>query len=203
MRNIYHQKINKKAFLYPDQWKKFYDSVKEKQQPYFKIAINTGGRINEIRNLKVKDIDFERKSLTFYVTKVRAKLKETRPTPRTIPISTEFRDWLQRYVRKYKLKLNDTFNIPSTVGIDKFIKKRCALLEFKDPEDYSSHNFRKTHGNWLKAMGVDGIEIAGRLGHDADTMLKHYVSPSLFNQNDLALIKQELGDLYIDIRRER
>ena len=61
--------------------------------------------------------------------------------------------------------------------------------------DFSSHNIRKTHGNWLKVLKVDGLEIASRLGHDPATMLKHYVSPNLFNEQDKELIKEILGDL--------
>ena len=54
MKDDYKLKINPKAFFRPQDWIKFCNALKEKSMPYFKIAINTGGRINEIRNLKVK-----------------------------------------------------------------------------------------------------------------------------------------------------
>lgn len=200
MREKYRLKINKKAFLFPDQWRKFYDSLKEKQQPYFKIAINTGARINEIRHLQVQHIDFkdfERKNLIFYTTKIRAKKKETRPEPRPIPISTEFREWLARWIRKHKLSKTSTFNIPSTVAIAKILHKNLAKVGVENWQDFSSHNIRKTHGNWLKAIGIDGTEIATRLGHDMNTLLKAYVSPNIFSESDKILIRRELGDLYL------
>jgi len=196
MRDKYKLKIDKKVFFYPDQWNKFYNNLKEKQQPYFKIAINTGARINEIRNLKVGDINFERLTLTFFITKIRAKLKETRSTPRTIKISPEFAQWLQRWIRKYSLNKGDTFNIKSTPAIDKTLKLGLKKIGIENWYDFSSHNIRKTHGNWLKALKVDGIEIATRLGHDMNTMLKHYVSADLFSEGDRALIKEILGSLY-------
>lgn len=195
MREKYRLKVDRKVFLYPNEWITFYKTLKEKQLPYFKIAINTGARINEIRNLKVEHINFDRQSLTFYITKIRAKLKERRPEPRTIKISTEFSNWLKRWIRKFKLGKEDSFNIPSTPAISKTIKNHLRKMGIENYKDFSSHNIRKTHGNWLKALGIDGIEIASRLGHDVNTMLRHYVSPDLFSEKDKELIKEILGDL--------
>lgn len=195
MREKYYLKRNKKVFFRPRDWIKFYDSLSEKQQPYFKFAINTGGRINEIRNVRVKDIDFENKSVTFYVTKIKSRLGEKRPVPREIKISSEFAIWLERWIRKNDMKKWETFKIPSTVAIHKILKSKLKDINVKDWQDFSSHNVRKTHGNWLKALGVDGTEIALRLGHDMNTMLSHYVSPDLFSDDEKVLIKQILGDL--------
>ena len=195
MTREYTLKVNQKRFFYPDEWNLFYQQLSEKQKPYFKIAINTGARINEVRNLRIQDIDFKKNTITFYVTKIRSKLKEKRPVPRTISISSEFSRWLYAWGRKNRLKMNDTFGIPSTVAVDKAMKTKLERLKFKDWRDFSSHNIRKTHGNWLKAMRIDGVEIAARLGHDINTMIKHYVSPDVFTEGDRALICRELGDL--------
>lgn len=203
MREKYRLKTDTKAFLYPDQWIKFYNSLNEKQQPYFKIAINTGGRINEIRKLEVRHINFEKHQLTFYNTKIRAKRKEKRPNPRTIPINSECSQWLQRWGRKFKLTKTSTFNIPSTVAINKVIKNKLKEIGIENYKDFSSHNIRKTHGNWLKTLGVKGEEITTRLGHDHNTLIKSYVSPDLFNEKDRILIRQELGDLYADLLKKQ
>ena len=195
MREKYHRKENKKRFFYPEEWQKFYELLKEEQQPYFKIARNTGGRINEIRNVKAEDIDFERKTLTFKVTKVRAKKKERKPTPRTIPISSELSDWLERWIRKYKLKPNDKFSIPSTTAIKNILNNKLQEIGVKDWEEFSSHNVRKTFGTWLLALGVDGVAVAVHMGHDVNTMVNSYVSPNVFTEKDRILMKNELGDL--------
>lgn len=209
MRDKYKLKENKKAFLYPAQWRKFYDSLKEKQQPYFKIAINTGGRVNEILNVCPKDINEERKQLIFRVTKIKAKKHERRPNPRTIAISDELCQWLKRWRIKNNLQMNEPFVNVTKVAIDKSLKQNLKKIGVENWYDYSSHNIRKTHGNWLKAIGVDGVEIASRLGHDMNTMVGHYVSSNLFNEADKVLIKQELGSLcevvlprqqYIEVR---
>jgi len=204
MREKYHLKEDKKAFFYPRQWLLFYNSLKDKSKPYFMIAINTGGRINEIRNLKVRDIDFNNKTLKFRVTKIKAKKGQTRPEPRIIKISTEFSNWLKRWIKACKLKDDDTFNIPSTAAINKLIvtklKKLDIIRDFKNT-DFSSHNIRKTHGTWLNAIGVPALEIALRMGHDIETLRSSYASPSLFDETDLQEIKNILGDLYINLRK--
>ena len=201
MRDKYHIKQNKKAFLYPDEWKKFYYKLSHKQQSYFKIAINTGGRINEILHLTSNDLNRERNQLTFRITKVKAKKKQTRPEPRTILISSEFSAWLNRYIKSSKVKQNELIVKIGKSAIHKIIKEKLKEIRDKDYDDFSSHNLRKTHGNWLLAIGVPGQEVALRLGHDMNTLLGHYASPTLFNTEDKIRIVDEIGDLYKDLRR--
>lgn len=197
MRDNYRLKINRNVFFKPELWNKFYKSLKEKQQPYFKIAIQTGGRIDEIRGLQVQHLCLDQNppTLIFYNTKIRAKLKETRPTPREIKISTELSHWLRRWIRKFKLKKEDTFFNSSTPAINKAIKTKLKKLGVTNYLDYSSHNIRKTHGNFLMSLNWNGIQICKRLGHDYDTLLKAYVSPDIFSEQDKEIMKEILGDL--------
>jgi integrase len=206
MREKYHIKENSKTFLYPQQFKDFYLLLTDKQKAYFKIVINTGARINEILNVTPKDIVIERNILIFRVTKCRKADGEKRAEPRMISISSEFKEWLLRYIKTSQIKVNEPIVKFSKTGIQKIIKEKLLLLSNKHKDiifnDYSSHNFRKTHGNWLRCIGIPDSEICLRLGHNQKTMMKHYVSPNLFNQMDVALILDELGDLYKNIRRE-
>ncbi len=203
MRDKYHIKQDKKAFLYPKQFKEFYNKLTEHQQVYFKIVINTGARINEILNLTPNDISLDRNQLTFLITKVRHMKKETRPEPRTIQVSAEFKSWIDRYIKRNNLKKDEKIVKMSAPGIHLLIKRKLKDISLGNYsyKDFSSHNFRKTHGNWLKAIGIPGEEIASRLGHDMNTMLRHYVSPTLFNVEDRILIVDELGDLYSNLRK--
>ena len=61
---------------------------------------------------------------------------------------------------------------------------------------FRSHNIRKTHGMWLKALEVQMNEICSRLGHDYNTYQKHYGSPNVFERKDKLLILNILGDVY-------
>ena len=60
---------------------------------------------------------------------------------------------------------------------------------------FSTHNIRKTHGNWLKALGKDALEICTRLGHDYNTFIKSYGSPDIYSFKDKGNMRMILGDL--------
>ncbi|GAG27503.1 unnamed protein product, partial [marine sediment metagenome] len=55
---IFTLKEDKNRFFFPDEYMKFFDKLKERQKHTVKCIINTGARINEIRNVKVEDTDF-------------------------------------------------------------------------------------------------------------------------------------------------
>ncbi len=75
------------------------------------------------------------------------------------------------------------------------VKEYCKKSGIKDWKNFSAHNFRKTHGNYLKALGMDGMEICQRLGHDMNTFLSSYGSPDIFSKEDKEKIKQIVGDV--------
>jgi integrase len=198
VRDKYYLKENKKAFLKPKIWQNFFNSLDFNQQSYFMMVINTGGRINEICHVCWKDINVEEKTLTFRITKVKARLHQKRPEPRTIAISDNLINWLKDFKEKNNLSDRDYFVIYTQSCLFKLMKKKLKEINIENWKDFSSHNLRKTHGNWLKAIGVDGTEIASRLGHDANTMLKHYVSANIFTDEDIVGIYQILGRDLID-----
>jgi len=75
--------------------------------------------------------------------------------------------------------------------------KKAGLNEW----EFSLHNIRKTTGMWLKTVqrrgsDLDVSEICMRLGHDHNTFLKHYGSPSIFTDQQRDKIVEILGDMY-------
>lgn len=192
----FHVKENKSLFFYPQEWLKILDRAKPKQLINLQMQINTGARINEAKNIEVRDIDLERRNLILRVTKVRSRKKETKPTPRIIPISSKFAKFLKKQTRDMKLGEGNTFPMLSVAAYNTAIKKLAKDIGRKDYQDFSSHNIRKTFENWLIALGVDGFAVAKHLGHDAKTALTSYISPDIFRYEDKVLIRQILGDLY-------
>jgi integrase len=192
----YSIRSNRDRFFYPNEWMRFFDNLKDSQKLTFDVLVNTGARINEALHIKVEDLDFQRNSIILRVTKVKAVKGEKNPRPRTIGISNQFARRLRIYIKANKLSNDDYLGVLSNDAANRAMKNALVKAGIKDYYMFSVHNVRKTHGNWLKALGIDGAEICLRLGHDYNTFLKNYGSPDIFNYKDLQDIRLILGDLY-------
>lgn len=193
----YSVRSNRDRFFYPKEWFKFYDALKEgRQKTTFRCLINTGARINEIRNVKVTDIDFDNRRMILRVTKVKARKGEKNPRPRIIPMSTEFTKWLRLYVIKNKLEPNDFLDLLSTPAANICMKKVLDRVGIKDGYMLSIHNVRKTFENWLMALDVDGLKITAHLGHSMAVAAGHYISADVFSFEERKEIRMIIGDLY-------
>ena len=177
----YSIRSNRDRFFFPDEWMKFIDNSKSKQKFTFSFLINTGARINEARNVKVSDIDLDRKRIVIKNTKVKAKKKEKNPRPRIIPISSQFSKYLKKYIRDNKLGSEDYLGILSTPAANIGMKKALQNAGIKDWQMFSIHNIRKSLEIWLMALSVDGLTITAHVGHSMQTAAGHYVSPAVFS----------------------
>lgn len=192
----YSIRDNRDRFFFPDEWMRFIDASKKKQQFTFNLLINTGARINEARNIKVQDIDIERKRIVLRITKVKAKKKEKAPRPRIIPISSQFAKYLKKYISDNNLTSESFLGVLSTPAGNIAMKKALALSGIKDPESFSIHNIRKTLETWLMALGVDGLSITAHIGHSMQTAVSHYVSADVFSWEEKNKMRDIIGDLY-------
>ena len=192
----YTVRSNRDRFFFPDEWGKFFDKAKKRQKFTFKFLINTGARINEARNVKVSDIDLERKRIVLRVTKVKAKKKEKSPRPRIIPISTQFAKYLKRYIREAKLSHDDYLGILSTPAANIGMKKALKIAGIKDYYMFSIHNIRKTLETWFVALEIDGLKITAHIGHSMQTAASHYISADVFSWEEKSKMREIIGDLY-------
>ncbi len=189
-------------FFFPDEWKAFLkliDKPKFKNKLLYELQLNTGGRFDELLHVRPVDFDFERNNLRFWKTKTKAKKGEKVGTPRTISLSSEFSKKMKRFCKDKKPD-EYLFNI-SQAGYNQLLKRKLEELGIKDWTNFSSHNIRKTHGMYLKALGIGIAEICPRLGHDYNTYIKHYGSADVFSEKDMRAIRELLGDLYFRNRR--
>lgn len=200
-------------YFFPDEWKSFMKQIKEDKQFIFEVLINTGARIEEALCIKVGNIRWDRNYLTLYITKIKAKKGETKPVPRDVVFSSEFSRKLKKFINENKLSEKDYLFLDNTktyptrkdlkketkskaVAVSQMMKRALISSGIKDYWNFSLHNIRKTHGMYLKALDVKFEEICKRLGHDANTYLKHYGSADIFNRQDKQEMIKILGDVY-------
>jgi integrase len=194
---LYSVRNNRDRFFYPHEWMNFYDvGLRDNQKMTFDFLINTGARINEAINVKVEDIDIPNKRLILRVTKIKAAKKEKTSRPRPISISSQFARKLNKYIKDKKLQGSDYLGLLTASAANTAMKNALQRANIKDWYMFSLHNIRKTHGNWLKSLGIEIGEICSRLGHDHNTFLKSYVSSDIFTYKDKQDMRLVIGDLY-------
>jgi len=195
----YSVRTDRRRFFYPDEWKKFLKLLRESKIPLLNFMFNTGCRIDEALHIRPCDFDFERNNVRLWKTKTKAKKGETHGKPRTISLSSKFTKRMKSYCNNF----NDENYIfkGSIQSTNQLMKRILSKAGIKDWYNFSSHNIRKTHGMYLKALGIDVGEICTRLGHDYDTYISHYGSADVFSEKDMRLIRELIDDLYSRQRR--
>jgi integrase len=196
----YTVRYHRTRVFFPHEWMAFFDKLPSSRGKItFHCLINTGARINEMRHVKFSDVDFKNKRMVLRVTKVRAREGEKHPIPRIIPISTEFRRYLENLREERKLSYDDYIPILSTPAANIEMKKALQEAGIKDWQMFSVHNVRKTFETWLIALGVPLATIVTHQGHKTTTAIKEYISPGAFSYEEKRKIRAIIGDLYKDI----
>lgn len=199
----YTVRSDRLRYFKPSEWVQFMEAVNPKKRMLFETLLQTGGRIQEVLNIKPKDFIFEEKTIRLRVTKVKARKNETKlfgGKQRSFSVSTQYIKKAKRYIKENKISEDALLFPMSKQAVSQMFKRalrRAGLNEW----EFSLHNIRKTSGMWLKTVQSRGIdldvsEICMRLGHDYDTFLKHYGSPSIFTDQQRDHIIDLLGDIY-------
>lgn len=181
-------KHNKKRFFYPDEFEKVLDNLNKNGKFTARFMINTGCRINEARGFIIDPVfDNQRKNITLLHTKVRSRLGEIRPDPRTIPVSNSFFNQLKQDLPKHRILSTNAFNIQ--------LRKSCQEVGIKNYEEFSSHNIRKTFATWLLSLGVDGFKLSQHLGHTPNELARDYATNDVFNSKDKQIMRSIVKNL--------
>ena len=191
----YSVRTSRKRYFFPHEWYGFWNALEtDGQRLTADMLINTGARINEAYNVLVGDIDWEKKTMTLRITKIKASKGEDKSEPRTIKLSSAFIERLKIYCKGKNP--TDKIGMMSKPYTRQMIKRFCKKSGIKDEFNFSPHNFRKTAGNFLKALNVNPLEICSRLGHDQNTFLKAYGSSDVFSKEERLEIRKIVGDIY-------
>ncbi|MBI4972441.1 MAG: site-specific integrase [Candidatus Omnitrophica bacterium] len=131
------------------------------------LALNTGMRQGEILNLKWKDVDFFRKTLTV----VKTKNKEVKTIPMT---DTTFKVLFE----KSKVITMSGYIFATTndtpIRARNLMREWYKVLNKAGIEDFRFHDLRHTAGTRLAQAGVDIYTISKILGHrDIRTTMRY------------------------------
>lgn len=190
--------------FFPDEWLMFISAVKPKNKFIFETLLATGARIDECLNIRVKDFSFDRNYIKLFVTKSKATKGEKKlfgGQQRSFVVSSQYIKKAKEYIKERNLNEDDYLFKVKMASVEDLLKRKLQLIGISDWYNFSLHNIRKTHGMWLKTLipysrEITEGEICLRLGHDFNTFLKHYGSPSVFTEKDKAMMIKILGDIY-------
>ncbi len=177
----------KKRFFFPGDFEKMLDHLNKNQRYSTMIMINTGRRIEECRGIKKRNLDSERNNIVIEHVKVRAKLGERFPEPRIIAVSSKFMNWLKNNIDSHRFLSTNALNIG--------LKEASKKAGIDKPDQFSSHNIRKTFASWMLALGVDGFKLAQHLGHTPKELADDYATNDVFSHKDKMIMRSILGNL--------
>lgn len=216
----YSIRADRRRYFFPDEWLKFIDSIKNKEHRFFFITcLHTGGRIMEVLNLKHKNIDIERQTISFSVVKQRKAKKNFMATgkSRGFFIASNFIKEYKSFIRgktinpEYYIFLDNSklpknydslenkekkkYYFPKFVSYSNILKRKLKKVGIKDYYNFSPHNLRKTYGMWMRTFNIEMSELCYRMGHDMDTFIAHYGSSLIFTQDERRKISSIMGDV--------
>ena len=135
----------------------------------FNIGINTGLRISDILNLKVKDV----KDKTHIVITERKTSKITR-----ILINSNLRNDINSYIHnmneeEYLFKSQKNINAPITrVQAYRILNNAAKILNL---DDVGTHTLRKTFGYWHYNMYKDVAILQEIFNHSSPSITLRYI----------------------------
>lgn len=163
-----------------------------KESVILKILARTGMRRFELANLKVKDIDFERKRI--FIEKGKGGNKED-PKSRTVPIDDDTLQTIKFYIESRKSGFLIQSNKKSHEGIslsqiNRIITNCAERAGIKNPnpklKHMNPHIFRHSFSRLSLAAGIPFNMVQRIAGHaDARTTLQMYGIPSISDTQQL------------------
>lgn len=216
----YSVRTDRRRFFFPDEWESFIKKITNKEHRFFFITcIHTGGRIMEVLNLRHRDIDLERGTITFSVVKQRKAKRNFQATGKTRSffVASEFLSEYKSFIRGKEInpehylfldnnKLPENYNDLANderkkyynsrvVSYSNILKRKMKITGIKDWYNFSMHNIRKTYGMWMRTFNKEMAELCYRMGHDMDTYMAHYGSSLIFTDDERRKIQKIMGDV--------
>ena len=174
-----------------------------KESVVLKILARTGMRRFELANLKVKDVDFERKRL--FIEKGKGGNKKD-PKSRTVPIDDDTLQTIKFYLGSRKIGFLVHSNKKSNEGIslsqiNRLVANCAKRANVNNPNpnirNINPHIFRHSFSRLSLAAGIPFNMVQRIAGHaDARTTLQMYGIPSITDTQQL--YEEKLAERFKD-----
>jgi len=153
-----------------EQEKRLLECCTDHIRPIVQVALNTGMRLNEILQLRWKDVDFDNVAIT-----IREKVAKSGKS-RTIPINNTLKLVLRSLPRTGAYVFGGDKPYGSVQTSFKLAIKKAGL------DGLWFHDLRHTFATRLAANGVDIITIQNLLGHHSVVLTQRYCQPLAENK---------------------
>lgn len=176
-----------------EEFTKFADTIISKHDVWmaFNLLFYCGVRISELLALRLKDIDFQKKTIKIDESYQRLKKNDIFDDPksangfRIITMPGFLADDLQEYIKSlYGIDKDDRLFHFTKYKMESEMKRGIAASGVKK---ITLHCLRHSHGSYLvEELGATAPEVAARLGDTIATVLSTYVHPYKERQQDIA-----------------
>lgn len=141
------------------------------------LLYDSGARVQELVNIKIKDIDFNKKTVYLFGKGRKARI---------VPLISQTIKILEKYIKIYNIPINSDnllfYNSKkealTRMGITYIIKKYVSIAKNKNPLEFqinvTPHTFRHSKAMHLLESGVNLIYIRDFLGHESVTTTEIY-----------------------------
>lgn len=141
------------------------------------LLYDSGARVQELVNIKIKDIDFNKKTVYLFGKGRKARI---------VPLISQTMKILEKYIKIYNIPINSDnllfYNSQkealTRMGITYIIKKYVSIAKNKNPLEFqinvTPHTFRHSKAMHLLESGVNLIYIRDFLGHESVTTTEIY-----------------------------
>lgn len=174
-------KQKERDFLTENEFRALTNAIK---QPIIKTVVQamfyTGGRISEIINLKIQDVDLKNKTIHI----IRGKGGKNRD----IPINKKLCNILQNYIENIRKANSDNFFALERTGrvspsyINRLIKEAVDEIGLK--KNVSAHVLRHSFGTNLLEKGASVVSIQKLLGHASLAVTTKYLHQDMNKLSD-------------------
>ena len=146
---------------------------------FFLLLLYTGGRYNEVRTLKVENIDFKNNRVLYLNTKNK--------TSRGIGIDKKFADFIKKYLKKNNIKTGYIFfnKEKNTLVFMKSVLEK--IIKESGIKDFHIHDLRHTFASTAAKNGASLLDIAILLGHKSLVMARRYSHLTLQHTDQVAI----------------